>query len=55
MGNGLLPIDPYAARVGSVTQLNGPDAKIAVRAIGGVYPALQLSDRTFRYGGPGVC
>jgi hypothetical protein len=57
MGNGV-PADDYtAARVGSISQLNGPDPKVAVRAIGGdyVYPVLQLSDRTFRYGGPGAC
>jgi Neprosin len=55
MGNGITAYDYSAARIGSITQLNGPEPKVLPRSIGGVYPVLSLSDRTFRYGGPGVC
>jgi hypothetical protein len=62
MGNGLdATKDAGAARIGSVTQLNGPDPSVAVRTLGpdtktsSPYPALVLSGRTFRFGGPGAC
>ncbi len=60
MGTGAPPWDDTAARIGSITELDGGVADINVdpyvRGIGGVYPApLQLSNRTFRYGGGGAC
>ena len=55
MGNGVEAYKDYAARIGSITQLNGPEPKVVAREIGDAYPVQQLSDRTFRYGGPGVC
>jgi Neprosin len=62
MGNGLdANREAGAARIGSVTQLNGPDPSVAVRTFGpdtktsSPYPALALSSRTFRFGGPGLC
>jgi hypothetical protein len=55
MGNGVPAYDYSAARFGSIGQLNGPDPQVTTRAIGGIYPVQQLSNRTFRYGGPGVC
>jgi hypothetical protein len=62
MGNGLdATKDTGAARIGSITQLNGPDPSVSVRTLGpdsktpSPYPAVALSTRTFRYGGAGVC
>jgi Neprosin len=62
MGNGLDATKELgAARIGSITQLNGPDASVSVRTLGpdsltpSPYPAIALSARTFRFGGPGVC
>lgn len=55
MGNGASAYSDSAARFGSITQLNGPVAKVTTRQLGGYYDINQLSDRTFRYGGPGGC
>jgi hypothetical protein len=62
MGNGLdANKETGAARIGSITQLNGPDASVSVRTLGpdpktpSPYPAVALSARTFRFGGPGAC
>lgn len=55
MGNGRTPEDTTAARVSSVTYLNGPTVEMAVRSTSDVYPVSKLSSRTFRYGGPGAC
>ncbi|WP_430781164.1 neprosin family prolyl endopeptidase [Actinoplanes sp. G11-F43] len=55
MGNGRTPDDTTAARVSSVTYLNGPTVDMAVRSTSDVYPVSKLSTRTFRYGGPGAC
>jgi hypothetical protein len=62
MGNGLLPPksvdepDTKAAKIGSVSFLNGPKVDLFVRPQGtDVYPTLKLSGRTFSYGGPGAC
>jgi Neprosin len=61
MGNGVDANKDTAARFGSITQLNGPDPSVSVKTIGpdskngSPYPAVQLSARTFRFGGPGVC
>jgi hypothetical protein len=54
MGNGIGANKDTAARVGSINQLNGPDPKVTVKATSDLYPVAQLSDRTFRYGGPGL-
>lgn len=55
MGNGTGAYSDGAARFGSITQINGPAARVSTRQIGGFYDVSQLSDRTFRYGGPGGC
>jgi hypothetical protein len=60
MGNGDDATDSNATRWGSINQLNGPDASVAVKTIGppemkgpNPYSALALSGRTFRFGGGG--
>jgi hypothetical protein len=55
MGNGRSADDPYAARIGSVSLLNGPEPNIALKALSIYYNAQALSTRTMRYGGPGAC
>lgn len=55
MGNGVDAYNDGSARFGSITQLNGPAAKVTTRQIGDYYNVNQLSDRTFRFGGPGAC
>ena len=55
MGNGKTPDNTAAARIGSVTYVNGPTVQLAVSATSDVYTTSQLTDRTFRYGGPGSC
>jgi Neprosin len=60
MGTGVLSPDPAAARIGTIALLDGPDPAFTARATSpdstsGVYPVNPLSDRTFRYGGPGAC
>ncbi|BBH65803.1 hypothetical protein ACTI_24880 [Actinoplanes sp. OR16] len=55
MGNGVGAGDTAAARVGSVSYLNGPAVDMSVRATSEVYAVNRLSARTFRYGGPGAC
>jgi hypothetical protein len=55
MGNGLRPDNPYAARVGSVSLLAGPEPNISLKAVSDYYSAEALSTRTMRYGGPGAC
>jgi hypothetical protein len=55
MGNGSTPETSAAARIGSVTYVNGPTVALKVTATTDVYATSQLSDRTFRYGGPGAC
>jgi hypothetical protein len=55
MGNGLSADDTAAARVGSISYLNGPAVEMNIRATSDVYAVSKLSARTFRYGGPGVC
>ncbi|GAB1691874.1 neprosin family prolyl endopeptidase [Krasilnikovia sp. M28-CT-15] len=56
MGNGLAAEDANAARIGSASYPDSTEpVRLVVRATGGVYSALALSDRTFRYGGPGAC
>ena len=54
MGNGKTPESTAAARIGSVTYVNGPTVALRVNATTDVYATAQLSDRTFRYGGPGA-
>ena len=60
MGTGYYPDDYSAARVGSISLINGPEPAIQVDASSPdsyypVYGAVKLSERTFRYGGPGAC
>jgi hypothetical protein len=59
MGNGVDATKDTAARFGSITQLNGPDANVALKTltpdpkIPSPYSAVALSGRTFRFGGGG--
>ncbi|HET6530322.1 MAG TPA: neprosin family prolyl endopeptidase [Actinoplanes sp.] len=60
MGTGADAFDLSAARAGSISLINGPEVSISVRANSPeaeapVYGANRLSERTFRYGGPGAC
>ncbi|WP_229076219.1 neprosin family prolyl endopeptidase [Actinoplanes sp. DH11] len=55
MGNGRAAGDGGAARIGSVSYLNGPAIEMNVRATSDVYAVSKMSTRTFRYGGPGAC
>jgi hypothetical protein len=60
MGTGAPAWSDDAARIGSVAQIDGGFVNtlvnLNIRGLGGVYPTpLQLSTRTFRYGGPGAC
>jgi hypothetical protein len=55
MGNGRWGEDPYAARIGSVALLAGPEPVIQVKAQTPYYAGYRASDRTMRYGGPGAC
>ncbi|GAA0438327.1 hypothetical protein Aca07nite_47250 [Actinoplanes capillaceus] len=55
MGNGREGDDTTAARVGSLTYLNGPAAEMHIRSTSDLYTVTKLSARTFRYGGPGSC
>jgi hypothetical protein len=55
MGNGLTPDSTTAARFGSVVFVNGPVVALTVKPTTDVFSTARLSDRTFRYGGPGSC
>jgi hypothetical protein len=55
MGNGLTPDNLLAARFGSVMFVNGPVVSLEVKSTTDVFSSNRLSDRTFRYGGPGSC
>ncbi|MEV0896668.1 neprosin family prolyl endopeptidase [Actinoplanes sp. NPDC049802] len=55
MGNGKAGNDTTAARVGSLTYLNGPTVDMHIRSTSDLYAVTRLSARTFRYGGPGAC
>ena len=60
MGTGWDASRDSAARFGSISLINGPSPVATTRALSPdtdnpVYPVNQLSDRTFRYGGPGRC
>jgi neprosin-like protein len=55
MGNGLTPDNISAARFGSVMYVNGPPVALDVKSTSDVFSSNKLSDRTFRYGGPGAC
>jgi hypothetical protein len=56
MGNGLHgAADSTAARIGSVSYINGPTVDMYVRSTSDHYDVAKLSGRTFRYGGPGAC
>jgi Neprosin len=55
MGTGVLPDTSAAARFSSVVYVDGPAISLTVRATNDLYPVKVLTDRTFRYGGPGAC
>jgi len=55
MGNGLTPGDTSAAKISSVTYVDGPPVVLTVSTTSTLYPAVQTSDRTFRFGGIGTC
>jgi hypothetical protein len=56
MGNGLTSSSSSAARVGSIAWLGTLlPVTTDVDASSSVYPVTKLSERTFRYGGPGAC
>ena len=60
MGTGYDASRDSAARFGSISLINGPAPVATVRSsspdgAASVYPVNSLSDRTFRYGGPGRC
>ncbi|BCJ44003.1 hypothetical protein GCM10010168_68060 [Actinoplanes ianthinogenes] len=55
MGNGKPSTDGTAARIGSLAYLNGPAVEMFVRSTSEYYNVTALSNRTFRYGGPGAC
>jgi neprosin-like protein len=55
MGTGIAASEPGAARFGSVTLLEALAPSIEVTQNYDFYGALRLSDRTFRFGGPGAC
>ena len=55
MGNGLSPGNSSAAKISSVTYLNGPTVQLDVNSTTTLYPTVQTTDRTFRFGGPGNC
>jgi len=57
MGNGIKPVlyETVAARISSVTYLNGPPVALKVGSSTNQYPTVQTSDRSFRYGGPAAC
>lgn len=55
MGNGTVPDSTSSgARIGNTAFVNGPTVQLRVSA-SSRYSAVQSSDRTFRYGGPGAC
>jgi hypothetical protein len=56
MGNGITSGSSSAARVGSIAWLGTLlPVTTVVEASSSVYPVTKLSERTFRYGGPGAC
>ncbi|SFF30388.1 protein of unknown function [Actinoplanes philippinensis] len=56
MGNGLNgATNSSAARIGSVSYINGPAVDLYVRSTSPHYDVAKLSGRTFRYGGDGAC
>ncbi|MBM2618103.1 neprosin family prolyl endopeptidase [Actinoplanes sp. LDG1-06] len=55
MGNGTISAKDTAARVSSVTFVEGPTVEMYIRSTAEkAYPVSQLSTRSFRYGGPGT-
>jgi hypothetical protein len=56
MGSGVAVDDAAAARIGSITYVNGPATPtLNTRTTTDVYGMNALSAKTFRYGGPGAC
>jgi hypothetical protein len=52
MGTGATPETSAGARFASVVFVEGPAVQLVVKSTSKTYPALRLTDRTFRYGGP---
>jgi hypothetical protein len=55
MGNGQPAKEETAARVASVSLLNGPGVEMFVRSTSDYYSVHRASARTFRFGGSGAC
>jgi hypothetical protein len=57
MGNGETPTpdNAAAAKFSTVMYVNGPPVVLSLRTIGDAYSTAKVTDRTFRYGGPGTC
>jgi hypothetical protein len=57
MGNGLRGSDPAAARIGTISLLDGPEVNITVdeKQQNEHYEVFRASDRTIRYGGKANC
>jgi hypothetical protein len=55
MGNGQWASSGSATRIGSISFTNGPAVNFTPRSTSSYYSVQALSDRTFRYGGPGAC
>ncbi|MBB4695689.1 neprosin family prolyl endopeptidase [Paractinoplanes abujensis] len=56
MGNGTLSAKENAARVSSVSFIEGPTVDMFIRSTAEkTYPIAPISARSFRYGGPGDC
>jgi hypothetical protein len=55
MGNGTEPKNETAARVSSVSYIEGPSVDMFIRSTNDLYDVSKISGRSFRYGGPGAC
>jgi hypothetical protein len=55
MGNGLPALVDSAAKISSAVFVNGPTVTLDIKNIdNSVWPIFKFSDRTFRFGGPGL-
>ncbi|WP_305787609.1 neprosin family prolyl endopeptidase [Symbioplanes lichenis] len=55
MGNGLPAKEDWAARIGTISMINGPEPKATLKATSPYYSVDWRSDRTFGFGGKGWC
>jgi hypothetical protein len=55
MGNGEPAAEKTAARIGTISLLDGPEASISLKAESGYFTAVRASDRTMRFGGAAPC